>query len=151
MASVAGIYGQSSGGSYFWRGKVPVYGAIKSKKPIYKKWWFWLILVVIVGMIGAPAGVNGSNQGTDGSDSSASGDGRSGFHLAGHALYRTGYRGLRSLHDSAVYQKSSRPGKEKRSSEGGAGAVLVCAVSGYKKPAAFLAAGVFCRQAVYFT
>lgn len=45
----------------------------KAKKPIYKKWWFWLILVVIVGIIGAAAGLNGSNQGTDGSDSSASG------------------------------------------------------------------------------
>ena len=45
----------------------------KAKKPIYKKWWFWLILVVIVGIIGAAAGLNGNNQGTDGSDSSASG------------------------------------------------------------------------------
>jgi len=32
------------------------------KKPIYKKWWFWLIIVIIiVGVIGGTQGVNTNN------------------------------------------------------------------------------------------
>ncbi|MBC1648519.1 hypothetical protein HB935_14785, partial [Listeria welshimeri] len=30
----------------------------KQKKPIFKKWWFWLIIVIAVGAIGAAMGGN---------------------------------------------------------------------------------------------
>lgn len=36
----------------------------KPKKPIYKKWWFWVIIVLIAGAIGA--GSSGANKGKDG-------------------------------------------------------------------------------------
>lgn len=37
----------------------------KSKKPIYKKWWFWVVLVLAVGIIGAALGGNDSEDNTD--------------------------------------------------------------------------------------
>lgn len=30
----------------------------KEKKPIYKKWWFWLIVILIIGAIGASGSLN---------------------------------------------------------------------------------------------
>lgn len=34
------------------------------KKPIYKKWWFWVLVVLAIGIIGAAAGGNQNNKDT---------------------------------------------------------------------------------------
>ncbi len=35
----------------------------QTKKPIYKKWWFWVGIVVVVGIIGSQAGKKGDTAG----------------------------------------------------------------------------------------
>ena len=50
--------------------------SVKAKKPIYKKWWFWVIIaVVVIGIIGSVNGGNESSTNTDnGSSVVQSGD-----------------------------------------------------------------------------
>ena len=43
---------------------------VKTKKPVYKKWWFWLIIgLVAVGTVGAIAGGTSGSSGTGGGGS----------------------------------------------------------------------------------
>ena len=47
----------------------------QSKKPFYKKWWFWLIIaIVILALIGAIAGGTASGTDTDGDTTSVGGN-----------------------------------------------------------------------------
>ena len=48
---------------------------VQAKKPVYKKWWFWLIIVlVVVAVIGGIGGAGASNNGNDDKGSNGNSD-----------------------------------------------------------------------------
>jgi hypothetical protein len=45
--------------------------ATSSKKPIYKKWWFWVLAIILIGIIGSAGSKSGKGSGNSGSSSSS--------------------------------------------------------------------------------